>query len=325
MSALYTTQQQYALSFLKAHQESSRQQRKQLQLQHKQAQLALLASQLMSHMCTKASALSCSMRQVQTPPSSPPVSVIGLQSPAFVVSQADTKFNQRTHKERQQLRYAPYAMQNSARRSAANLSLDTNSELPDLSVSNTPPLTPSSQSQPLPQRYHSSPSPAIKTTSAESLQIQKIVMTALSTLRLPSHSIIMALFFVHKLLTATITRPSTASIFPSITPNDRLDFSHNPVALFAAGLLLADTMLCDAPVSVSTWSWILSHSAPPFSATARTLYPEYARDVKRWALHALDFDVNVGVEVYGEWVLGVRSFLESGEAGKGLKGVQQAF
>ncbi|KAJ3062720.1 hypothetical protein HDU98_001421 [Podochytrium sp. JEL0797] len=178
----------------------------------------------------------------------------------------------------------------------------------------------------------------IKTTTAESLQIQKIAMTALTTLRLPSHTIVLALYFVHKLLTLSLPipphslhspsplpthTPTTTHSFPSVpkTPPHHALFSTSPVGLFLAGLMLADTVLCDAPVSVSTWTWILEQSCPPFSLMARQLptHATYARDVKKWGLTVLVFDVGVGVEVYQQWLEGVRMFLEMQGAAAGVK------
>ncbi|KAJ3238748.1 hypothetical protein HDU78_003358 [Chytriomyces hyalinus] len=320
--ATYSAQQLYCLHFLHAHQQNSKAIKKQLQTHQKQAQLGLLASQMMSHMATKASSMPIPAPTTCTPPCSPPITTAGL--PGLAVSQA--RFNQPPARSREptKVRYAPYTTTTSTATVTGAAALRRAPKAVDSSSSafvNTPPLSPShqadhqqTQQQQQQQQPASPPQSTIRTTSAESIQIQKIVMTALSTLRLPSHTVIMALFFVHKMLTAAISsNTSFTSAFPSIAQTESpatAEFARNPVALFTAGLILADSMLCDAPVSISTWSWILSQSCPPFSAMASKLYATYARDLKRWALNLLDFDLNVSVELYAEWMAGVKRFLD---------------
>ncbi|KAJ3020099.1 UNVERIFIED_CONTAM: hypothetical protein HDU68_010343 [Siphonaria sp. JEL0065] len=259
-------------------------------------------------------------------------------------------------------RFSPYQQQhrrNTIRRSSVPSAINCNARLQQDAALD--PLTPSTPitTTITSNVYNKQPSLLIKpTTTAESLQIQKIVMTALTTLRLPSHSIVLALYFVHKLLTIKITS-SPSSAFPSLPSppsmksttsfqypiangnnncnnNDNKNndqFSTNPVFLFLAGLMLADSVLCDAPVSVGTWSWILKHSCPPFSAMSLLVNggvssgkrqqkqqqqggQYFARDVRKWALDTLEFEVSVGVEVYGEWVNGVKVFTEGVELRK---------
>ncbi|KAJ3238119.1 hypothetical protein HDU81_000496 [Chytriomyces hyalinus] len=335
--ALYSVQQQYCLHFLHAHQENSRILKKQLQTHQKQAQLGLLASQMMTHMTVKA--VSAPIPSTRSPPCSPPIAVGGL--PSFnAISAVNTQahsiqpsmFTQSTsrHRDSKVVRYAPYAAPNPASSSSSVLRRASNNSAKPINSSsefvNTPPLSPLHQIDSKQSQRPPSPPQSIRTTSAESIQIQKIVMTALSTLRLPSHTIIMALFFVHKMLSAALpaTHP-TSSFFPSISQIEpsttataataaATDFAQCPVALFTAGLILADSMLCDAPVSISTWSWILSQSSPPYSAMAQKLHSTYARDLKRWALNLLDFDLNVSVELYADWVAGVKRFLNGQDA-----------
>ncbi|KAJ3250267.1 hypothetical protein HDU77_006855 [Chytriomyces hyalinus] len=348
--SLYSVQQQYCLHFLHAHQENSRLVKKQLQTHQKQAQLGLLASQMMTHMTVKSVALPIPNNSTRSPPCSPPIAV-GAALPSFTAIQAvnqahsnqPSMFAQSTsrHRDAKVVRYAPYTAANPAssssvlRRAAAN---NTNKPMNNSSAFvNTPPLSPLHQIDSKQSQQPPSPPQSIRTTSAESIQIQKIVMTALSTLRLPSHTIIMALFFVHKMLSAALpaTHPNS-SFFPSIshaaepttttttfatatttsTTTPATDFAQCPVALFTAGLILADSMLCDAPVSITTWSWILSQSSPPFSAMAQKLltYSSYARDLKRWALNLLNFDLNVSVELYADWVARVKCFLNGQDA-----------
>ncbi|KAJ3027100.1 UNVERIFIED_CONTAM: hypothetical protein HDU68_004486 [Siphonaria sp. JEL0065] len=158
-------------------------------------------------------------------------------------------------------------------------------------------------------------------------------MTALSTLRLPSHTIVLALYFVHKLLSVTLskTNGSAASLMTSITsfqetqqfpsilaPSIQSQFSTSPVGLFLAGLMFADTVLCDAPVSVSTWTWILNQSCPPFSPMCARLkhQPTFARDVRKWGLDLLEFDLNVRAEKYQGWLNSVKGFVEQQEQEK---------
>ncbi|ORY52112.1 hypothetical protein BCR33DRAFT_762044 [Rhizoclosmatium globosum] len=152
----------------------------------------------------------------------------------------------------------------------------------------------------------------------EMMQIQKIVMTTLATLRLPSHCIVMALFFVHKLLTRSLSLLSMTTTTGGLlfsTPQHQQahhEFSSNTVGLFLVGLMLADSVLCDAAVSTSTWKWILKHTSPMFSRMAVLVeqWPTFARDARKWGLDVLEFDVGVPVEVYQEWVLAVKVFVD---------------
>ncbi|KAI8841577.1 hypothetical protein BJ741DRAFT_594638 [Chytriomyces cf. hyalinus JEL632] len=315
----YSAQQLYCLQFLHAHQENSKVIKKQLQTHQKQAQLGLLASQMMSHMATKASSMPIPISPTTcTPPCSPPITTAGLPSLAVPTAVSQARFNQPPTRSREpKVRYAPYTTTSTANVTSTPALRRAAKDMDSAAFVNTPPLSPSHQAdhqQTQQQQQPASPPQSIRTTSAESIQIQKIVMTALSTLRLPSHTVIMALFFVHKMLTAAISsNTSFTSAFPSIAQTESpatAEFARNPVALFTAGLILADSMLCDAPVSISTWTWILSQSCPPFSAMASKLYATYARDLKRWALNLLDFDLNVPVELYGEWMAGVKRFLD---------------
>ncbi|TPX77554.1 hypothetical protein CcCBS67573_g01180 [Chytriomyces confervae] len=349
--SLYSVQQQYCLHFLHAHQENSRIVKKQMQTHQKQAQLGLLASQMMTHMTAKSVSLPIP-RSTRSPPCSPPIAVGAAVLPSFnassqAVNQAHSNqpsiFAQSAsrHRDAKVVRYAPYTAANPASSSSVlRRAKPTNNSS---AFVNTPPLSPLHQIDSKQSQQPPSPPQSIRTTSAESIQIQKIVMTALSTLRLPSHTIIMALFFVHKMLSAALpaSHPNS-SFFPSIShaaepfttttfatstttatttttttsTTAATDFAQCPVALFTAGLILADSMLCDAPVSITTWSWILSQSSPPFSAMAQKLlnYSSYARDLKRWALNLLNFDLNVSVELYADWVAHVKRFLNGQDA-----------
>ncbi|KAI8836040.1 hypothetical protein BJ741DRAFT_606615 [Chytriomyces cf. hyalinus JEL632] len=334
--ALYSVQQQYCLHFLHAHQENSRIVKKQLQTHQKQAQLGLLASQMMTHMTVKAVSLPIPHSTTRSPPCSPPIAM-GSALPSFnaiipAVNQAHSNqpsmFAQSTsrHRDAKVVRYAPYAPANPASSSSVLRRAAAAKPINSSGFVNTPPLSPLHQIDAKQSQQPPSPPQSIRNTSAESIQIQKIVMTALSTLRLPSHTIIMALFFVHKMLsTALPASHPNSSFFPSIsqaepsatattTAATATDFAQCPVALFTAGLILADSMLCDAPVSISTWSWILAQSSPPFSAMALKLHSTYARDLKRWALNLLNFDLNVSVELYADWVAGVKRFLNGQDA-----------
>ncbi|KAI9333708.1 hypothetical protein BDR26DRAFT_868050 [Obelidium mucronatum] len=349
----------------------------QLEEQQKQAQMAILASQMMAHMTLKASTLlnnpsatttvapmtptsptttSLSMFQQASPPPSPAYqigSIAGAVAGTTTTRKeigtkpiiSTKQFQQQKHHQHSSSaafnnkpttattrRFAPYSGNN--RRSSLpaincnNLNLTRNTPSSPLtpSISSTLPLLPTCGGQAAATTATTTTTTTvtkIKTIStSESLQIQKIVMTALATLRLPSHCIIMALYFVHKLLTLNLssgalttsdTLPAAAAAASATSDHD--DYMSTPVALFLVGLMLADSSLCDAPVSVSTWSWILVHSCPPFSPMSDKMKKSefYARNVRKWALNALQFDVSVGVEVYGEWVNGVKGFMEGVE------------
>ncbi|KAJ3206876.1 hypothetical protein HDU82_004254 [Entophlyctis luteolus] len=259
------------------------------------ANLAAIASSLTLHMADSAASMAAPARlRTLTPPSSP------RNPPA-------------------PSRYAPYPQQplNNSSSSSARHAKSTNPAPTRATAKYATKAAPkhavmSPAPSPRPPRAaaartHDALAPA--PSLAESQQIQQIVLVALTTLKLPPHAVVLALYFVHKLLIATVRRAAArcstnASSPPPVSAAAEMQWS--PVHMFVAGLMLADAVLCDAPVAVAAWAWILSQSSASTAADSRT-----ARDLRRWALDILEFDVNVKPPVYAAWARNVNLFLKS--------------
>ncbi|KAJ3391065.1 hypothetical protein HDU84_006580 [Entophlyctis sp. JEL0112] len=162
--------------------------------------------------------------------------------------------------------------------------------------------------RPSPVNNHSSIDVAIQLQ-----KIQTIAYTALSAFNLPTHTIILALYFVHRLLMASLgssaKRHNFSGLDSSFDKGESVVFSANPLYLFLAGLILADAVLCDAPVSVASWTWVLKQAE--LGAFGKPgLDSSFVCKLKAWALNVLCFDVHVDVSVYSEWVESVKGLLD---------------
>ncbi|KAJ3209709.1 hypothetical protein HDU82_000272 [Entophlyctis luteolus] len=271
------------------------------------ANLAAIASSLTLHMVDSASAMACPARmQTLTPPSSP------RNTP--VPSRATL------HAAAHQSRYAPYSQQ----RTNSNHLKSTNPRAPAKYAVKSVPKHFAISPAPSQLPAHLPTAPMFAASLAESQQIQQIVLVALTTLKLPPHAIVLALYFVHKLLIATVRHAqrraaaasgSCANASPLVAisnASDEFQKQWSPVHLFVAGLMLADAVLCDAPVAVAAWAWILAQAS--VSADSRTV-----RDLRRWALDILEFDVNVKPTVYAAWARNINVFLRS----RGVFGIDE--
>ncbi|KAJ3383054.1 hypothetical protein HDU84_003884 [Entophlyctis sp. JEL0112] len=148
--------------------------------------------------------------------------------------------------------------------------------------------------------------PTNTSTSASStaaFHIQQIAFVALTLLALPPASLILALLFARRLLLA-----ASAGLREwhglSDSPPEHAAGAAAPPRLFLAGLMLADAALCDAPVSAQVWQWIATETT---SAAAPV---SCARDLRRWALDLLAFDIHVDPREFDAWVHLVADHLE---------------
>ncbi|KAJ3390858.1 hypothetical protein HDU84_006949 [Entophlyctis sp. JEL0112] len=148
--------------------------------------------------------------------------------------------------------------------------------------------------------------------SVQLQKIQTIAFTALSTFNLPSHTIILALFFVHRLLMSSfgscLKRQKFAGLSDSNFNNGSVVFSRHPVYLFLAGLILADAVLCDAPVPVASWTWVLKLTEVE-AIGKHVIDCAFVCKMKGWALSVLGFDVHVDLKVYSKWIESVEGLL----------------
>ncbi|KAI9325158.1 hypothetical protein DFJ73DRAFT_914046 [Zopfochytrium polystomum] len=118
-----------------------------------------------------------------------------------------------------------------------------------------------------------------------------LTTTALTSLPLPWHATVLALLFARRLLQQPLL-PAPLS---------------TPTKVFLAGLLLADAQLCDATVPMRTWATVTGARGGGRQVAA----------IKRAALEVLGFDVAVGAEAYGRWLVGFREFFARGVGAAG--------
>ncbi|KAJ1539105.1 hypothetical protein HK405_013197 [Cladochytrium tenue] len=115
--------------------------------------------------------------------------------------------------------------------------------------------------------------------------LHTLTTSALTLLNLPSHSVILGLLFVKRLLALPEIPPSLST----------------PTKLLLAGLVLADAQLCDSTVSMRTWAAVTG---------ARGGGAQVA-EIKRAALEALSFGTTVDADTYSRWMLSVKSLFRN--------------
>ncbi|KAJ3101844.1 hypothetical protein HDU97_001018 [Phlyctochytrium planicorne] len=136
-------------------------------------------------------------------------------------------------------------------------------------------------------------------------RLYAIVYRAFLLGNFPQHVVPLALLYASRLLDSCIQNQQKSQQ-PSKTPQQQLltpttptvsvlSPSSPPMAspehLLLAGLILSETILVDATLSMRSWASIASLPSP-----------SYAASLKRWGVCSLGFDLTIDPSQYGDWL-----------------------
>jgi hypothetical protein len=127
---------------------------------------------------------------------------------------------------------------------------------------------------------------------------RRIAHRSLTVAKLPAHTLILALLFVHRLTSlpqAPTSKPFTTTL-------------RTPPEILIAGLILADIQLSDMPLSATAWAVV---TEKPVSQIV---------EIKTAAVKALNFEVSVNVEAYGVWLASIKRFFHEDKIREAAKG-----
>jgi hypothetical protein len=128
--------------------------------------------------------------------------------------------------------------------------------------------------------------------------LKNLIAYSFSLLNTSSHTLLLALFYIHKLTTTSLASLTsltcTTTTTTSTTTTTPFFQSTNPDKLLLAGLILADIHLNDHPLSLKAWA---SVAGLPESSGYKELL-----QVKQKALEGVGYELNVPNGEYVGWL-----------------------